>query len=370
MKEKLILFAIALFIISSFYLAVNKSSEMRATKDGSGVLNIPFTIKTNLPLAMAVTFPGPVQKWSAEVINKTYLAVRKLGIPYSVMSYSWLDLEERIGKYTFKDLDYFIKNMAPYKIKSALIIKIIDNKDLGEIPNDLLFNDFSDTDYIVNLNSLLNGLLSKYENEISYLFIGNEIDAYLYQNKDKVESFKKMLRAVNANIKAKYPNIKTGTIFSYSDLLANDSFDLVKDVGTMVDVVGFSYYPQLIHGEKWKDSFDKDFYQMDKVSKQLNKKMVFTEIGVSSSGFNSTERDQAFFVEKLIENIKMYKEDIGFAGIFCLYDLPRNFSMKIVINRNRQDSADFVDMQESLGLLRNNGVKKLALQSFINHIRK
>jgi exo-beta-1,3-glucanase (GH17 family) len=209
--------------------------------------------------------------------------------------------------------------------------------------------------------------LKRYNGEISYLWIDNEIDDYLYKHKDEINDYSEFYKHIYLAVKQKYPKIKIGTISTYHDAKNNKALDIIKKVGGKGDVLGFSLYPQMMKNSKPAD-VEKFFREMSSLADDAGLKFAITETGWSTAGFGGSEAKQAQYITELFKAYKKHKNEMEFLGLFNLYDFPKSVNKAIASNMGAGNKK-FIKFQGSLGLAYNNGESKQAWQTFLSEMK-
>jgi hypothetical protein len=132
-----------------------------------------------------------------------------------------------------------------------------------------------------------------------YISLGNEINDYFYHKPDDVEPYLTLYDEAYSAIKEASPSSKVFVVFSYTHLIDNGQWDLIKKFNNRVDLIGLTTYP-------WKhfkkpEHIPDDYYS--RILSYTNKPIAFTEIGWPSAGGGS-EDEQATFLKIFLDRIK------------------------------------------------------------------
>jgi hypothetical protein len=323
----------------------------------------------NDKLSMVFTFPGAVDKWTAENISLTYGTLKKAGIGISNLYYTWADIEEKKGVYNWRELDFNIAVIKKHDMKISLEIKIIDTNKIGQLPEEIVFSSFDDAHFKKRFADFVLLLLDRYDGYITYLWIGNEIDGFLYDRREFLEGWLLFYREIYGVIKYKYPHVKIGTISTFHDARNNGALDIIEKSGSIGDLIGFSFYPQMLQDAKRGELLEY-FEEMSAIAKKLNKKSAITESGWSSEGVNGSEDMQARFITELITLYREFKTDIEYLGLFVVYDFPESVNKMIASEYGLEEQMEFLVFQGTLGLAYNNRKPKQAWYALTEAIGK
>jgi hypothetical protein len=128
----------------------------------------------------------------------------------------------------------------------------------------------------------------------TFLSLGNEVNDYFYLNPDDLPGYLSLLEEAYREIKAVSPDTKVLVVCSYTHLIDNEQWDLLRVLEEKVDLIGLTSYP-------WKhfdspNDIDPDYYTRMKA--YIAKPVAFTEIGWPSTG---SELEQADFLLNFLE---------------------------------------------------------------------
>ena len=332
-------------------------------------LSVNETIKPAANISMVVTFPGELKEWTQENINRTYKTLKNAGIKISNLYYSWGEIEETKENYNWGSLDFNHHVINEHDMKVSLEIKLIDVNQIGTLHEDIAFTSFDDSFFKETCKTFILALLDRYEGKIDYLWIGNEIDDYFYNHRDQLDDYISLYNETYLAVKAKYPEVKVGTISTFHDARRNQALDIIEKIGKTGDIIGFSLYPQMIEGAEPVDT-DTIFSEMLNISDRVNKKFAITETGWSSVGFNGSEIKQAQYIRELFRTYNKYKDDLEFLCLFVIYDIPENLNKEIAEPFGLGEHKEFLKMIGSLGLVHNDGRAKEAWSVFLEEMIK
>ncbi|MBN1798594.1 MAG: glycosyl hydrolase 53 family protein [Spirochaetales bacterium] len=357
----------SLIICTLIYVGIINIVACVAGKQSANHLQLKEPITTHDNLSMVFTFPGDVNTWTAENIYRTYETLSKAGIRISNLYYTWNDIENTKDSCNWQELDFNIAVIKKHGLKVSLEIKIIDTNKIGQLPEDIIFSSFDDSRFIKRFSDFILVLLDRYNKQVSYIWIGNEIDDFLYNKRELLDGWLVFYNEIYAAIKNRHPYIQVGTVSTYHDAKRNMALDIIGKSGRIGDIIGFSFYPQMLKNAN-PNEIREYFAEMSVIAKKLNKKYAITESGWSSEGFDGSEDRQTQFIQELISVYRMYKADIEYLGLFVSYDVPEDVNKAVASNYGLEEHMEFLKFQGTLGLAYNNGRPKQAWYAFINAI--
>lgn len=310
-------------------------------------------------VGMVVNCPGELSQLGVSKFRRAYVTAKQLGMSFSNLYYRWSELETQEGVYTWGDLDFPMQMLAEQKIRAGVILKIIDTSQLGTYPQDIQFVAFDHPVFIHRLTRFLDALLARYPAQISYVWIGNEIDDYLATHRSAIPAYRNLLASVVKSVKARFPGVKVGTISTYHDARNQHALDVIQQVGSVGDVIGFSLYPQSIPGATpaSTETYVKDMLAL---SRTMHKPLSITETAWSAEGEGGTEARQVEYIHELFRVYRLYRNQLDVLGLFVLYDFPASVNQALAEQAGVAGDAEFVTFTGSLGYASNDGTPRPA----------
>lgn len=344
------------------------SNEEPATRNAS----VENPITTDKKVSLVLTYPDSIKNWNLESINKTYILAKDSGIKLSYLYYDWGDLETSKDNYNLGALGFNVDMSKKNNIKIALVIQVIHTSYVGKTPTDIEFTSFNDPEYKARFQEFILTVLENFDEEIEYLWIGNEIDAYLNRNKDQIEDYKEFFDETYEAIKSEYPNTKVGTITTYYDAINNkdkhdDISNVIETVGEKGDMIGFSVYPQ--HSNAEPTETERLFDEMSIIADRMGKKFAISETAWSSEGYGGSEEKQVEYIKNLFSAYKKHKNRMEYLGLFNIYDFTAEDN-KAILSDFKITDKEFLKWTSTLGLAHNNGKAKQVWHTFLEEMRR
>ena len=152
-----------------------------------------------------------------------------------------------------------------------------------------------------------------------YFSLGNEINDYFYLHPEQLNDYLSLFDETKAAIKSVSPNTKVFAVLSYTHLIDNAQWGMLRTFDSRMDLIGLTSYP-------WKqydapNEIPEDYYS--RMSQYVSKPIAFTEIGWISIA-PSSEKQQSEFLLKFLELTKslntevvgwLFLHEIQFTGI-------------------------------------------------------
>lgn len=135
-----------------------------------------------------------------------------------------------------------------------------------------------------------------------YLSLGNEINDYFYLHPDDLKKYFSLYDEAYKEIKAVSPKTKVFVVFSYTHLIDNNQWDLLRQFNGQSDLIGLTTYPRAHFDDP--SQIPEDYYT--RLNDYVDKPIAFTEIGwPSTPATGDSEKKQADFLTKFLELTKV-----------------------------------------------------------------
>ena len=220
-------------------------------------------------------------------------------------------------------------------------------------PADLNTRPFDDPLVISRFKSLVDNIAALPSiNRVAYILIGNEVDGYLTDNPAELDAFATFYQQAVAEVHAKLPLVKVGTIITFNSVVSNPA--IFNALTPFSDFICYTYYPTNNASPNWQmrppGDAAADIAFMAK--KAGGKPFAFTEIGYpSATENNSSEVLQKQFVENMFDALQPYKQKGQLAFLFYhgLYGYTPGFCGQYA-QAQGIDSAYLCGFMNTLGL--------------------
>ena len=273
---------------------------------------------------------------SIDDIEKSYKVAAESGIGRTNLYIHWYQLEPEKGNFDWRMTDIMMKLNEKYDLKTTLFFSVINADRLGPFP-EWMGNQALGKTLETNTIRVLDEILSRYEN-IDYVIFAGDIDYHFQRASATIPKYKEFFNNVSSEIKTKHPDVKIGNSISLENVINKSmypggSFVLTPQL-EMGDFIAFSYKPTNTLGDISRTSditpTGKDLIwpAIDDFEKAIqmfpNTPIAFFEISWSTSDFvNGNEKDQAKFMELVLNFFKKNESKIEFFTISKLFDKPK-----------------------------------------------
>lgn len=345
---------IILSLVVIFFLLSLIPDDSTPTKSEENTIDIE-TSKNPLPkggrlLGIAITMSDNEDYMDA------YSKAKELGVEFDELPLVWDDIETSRENYYNEYLGIANSFYPGQNTKLVIAINPIDTNNL-RVPADLKDKSFDDPEVIERFVKLLDYVIKQTPDvELVSFVIGNEIDVYLGNDKQKWQAYEEFFRQTSLYLKSKKSGLKVGTKITFNSIDKQEA----KSINQHSDVVMITYYP-LNSDYTVKDIsvVEKDFSRA--VSLYPSKKIQFLEVGYpSGSHTKSNERKQAEFFVEIFKAWDNNRDSIKAVNLVWLHDIP---SERVDYYKTYYGVSDkkFLDYLRTLGFITFEGKPK---QSF------
>lgn len=320
--------------------------------------SMPKTYDFEIPRAfqtcLSPTFQGSWEQHSTAQIDSGMQLAASIAVETLHVGFEWGQVEKQRGDFDWSLTDRII---GAGGVRTSVVINMLD----ARLPTDVSESDFGNTEYTEGFSQMLQVFLERYQDNITHLWIGNEVNISLEEYSISPVAYGAFYQAAVSDLRNTYPDIKFGVIVTYAyedEQIVADLIDEVKEGS----IIGFTFYPQFLGHEprEAKKSFDLlDSYAHDR---DINYAIV--ETAWSTAGENGSEANQVDYISSylpLVSSSEYANRD--FVCYWSLYDPKIPAWQKLFL-------GDSVDYLESLGLLENNGTAKPGWEVFNEELSK
>lgn len=241
---------------------------------------------------------------------------------------------------------YYPLNNTPV----SLIFRPVNTNQLT-LPSDIKDLPLNDPKVITRFNAYLDSVYNHTKGlEITSIYVGNEIDAYLLTDAEKWEQFEDFFIAAKQQVKSLWGSgMKVGTIGQFYEMLHTEQKSYFQSVNEHTDIIGVTYYPVgTAFAVKAPNTVHGDFDQFVEV--YGSKKIYFTEIGYPTSDMvNSNSEKQRDFIAELFKAWDKHHKEIKQIDINGMHDESIE-SVNDFLEYYEDDSPEFAEFLRTLGL--------------------
>jgi hypothetical protein len=337
------------------------SVEHRGRKD------TPSTSAPEVPKLGISTLPkGPMSEWTDASFTEAFRKAAQGGFRVAIWRHAWGEIEPTLGAYRWDDLDYEVAKTAAQGMEYALVLEIIHTNALGTYPADIAFTTFDDPTFVQAFRAFIQALLQRYPGKIRYLWLGNEVNAYLHEHLDQVTPFLNLFRQFEAQVRAVDPGILTGIVGAYHLARNDGELAMLQRFAAEGDAIGLTVYME--DDDAAPEVSETRSYFEELLSAFPGRKVAIIETAWSSAGPRGSEQAQANYVRELASVLATYSKRFPFFSWFILYDLPPDLNRQVAVSfgvcppqpPDPPWCTAFLTWQGSLAMLDNDGRPKPA----------
>lgn len=288
--------------------------------------------------------------------DKSFKILKSVWVEVIELSQQWDDLEKEKWHFSNEFLDIANIYYSEQKIKLSLTINPIDTNSL-RVPKDLRNTKFDDKEMIDRFKKFLDYIFSRTDKlEIVSIWIWNEIDIYLANDKEKWEQYSIFYNEISKYIHNKKPWLKVWTKVTYQSL--NDTHnEEIKNINKSSDIIMITYYPIKDYIVQEAQIVHETFNNISEIYPE--KKIQIMEIGYPTSNYlKSSEEKQADFIEEVFKARDSHKEQITLLNYTWLHDI-RKEEVAIYKKYYWISSEWFLEYLASLGIKKSDWTDKI-----------
>ncbi len=284
---------------------------------------------------------------------------RENGVEVLYWYLKWKDLD---SNWTVAD---WVMEPLSYEGKTAVVVGVIHTNVLGEYPS--RYSSFDDPGFKEDFAEFSAEFVKRYKPD--YYFVGNEVDDYLWNHRDKLPAFKELLSQTRDRIKEESPSTKVGFTTTYHDALTHNATGIIVELSDEADLIGYTCYGY--HGTFVFDNVSKGLAYLDELETVVpGKPFAVVEAGWSSSTLlESSEEKQKEYAEGFFEYLET--TDAEFVNWFALHDGvdctegAESFLVDMPeMKENDEFMVPFKEFLCSLGIQNSDGTPKKAWQTW------
>ena len=270
---------------------------------------------------LGIVIAPPDEETFMEVYCENLKESRDAGVYLSHMYFSWGKLETSEGEYNWTIPDYVVEVNELNDMKMSAVVMIIYTNQIGELPSDIEFTNFTDGKFKERFADFMVELLDRYGDTIEYVEIGNEVNIYLEEHPEEADDFKEFYSYVYDRMKEEHPDTRVSTVFAYHAARETDTVYMIEDLADVGDFNAFTLY---IYGDKF--AFDgvigNTGTYFDEIEAISDKPFAMIETGWSTSPMlKSSEERQVEYIDEVFDILEEKKDRIEFLGWFDSNDV-------------------------------------------------
>ncbi len=306
----------------------------------------------------------PIANYSAE-----YRAIAALGVRGAQTAAPWRSLNPSANTYdlTLLTNPYFgPAALAGYGFTRIFLNVPVVALTERALPADLATLAFNDPAVKARLRALLDQVLPQLPAQVQYLALGNEVDAYFATRPAEWAAFVELVTDARAHVKSLRPALAVGVTTTFAAATGAQAAAIAQ-MNAAMDFIALTYYPidSRTFAPRAPATVAADVSAM--LALDANKPIVLQEWGYpSSAALGSGEPQQAEFIARSFAAWRAAGANrIPFIGFFKYRDWNAAHCAAV---SGQSAGGSFFEFLCSLGLLRNDGVRKAAFQTFIDQL--
>jgi hypothetical protein len=307
-----------------------------------------FALDTNPPVPAG---------YSSEAKHKWFEKGVEAGVNALVLSPKWNDTEKTPGKFDFADLDFNAALAKQHGFPVYVNLRVIDT-NTRSMPKEFTGLLFDDPRVVSGLERFIRAAAGRFDHQVKWVAIGNEVDPYFRAHGGEVAAYRKLIDSVLPVVREAFPDAQFTVNFTFNGLSA-----LVQDLKPLFDlceIASFTYYP--MNGDfTWRkpETVPGDIAKM--LDAAGSRKLFLQEVGYASSDrLQSSQRQQADFVEQIFKAIKAHQDRIIAFHFVWMSDIPLSLVEQFGEYYKLPNSENFKAFLGGLGYFDREGKPKLA----------
>lgn len=304
--------------------------------------------------------PSAKRGFDARAISEAFDTAVGAGMNFTKIHPKWDEVEKSPGKYQFGDFERHSQRAANSNVPIYLGIRTIDTHKRS-MPSAYAGWRWDDPRMIEKLTRLLEATRSRFQGDVRWVAIGNEVDQYFKNHRNEIGPYANLMRGIAPVIRRLWPNAQVTVNFTWE---AADRVSDYKPIFDQMDVVSFTYYPlNPDFTVKSVNEIDGHFRKLAEAA--AGKKIVLQELGFPSGAANrSSEEKQAQFVERSIRAARSLGDKVVAMNFLWMSDLPDSVVEEFAKYYNLPNADRFKSYLATMGMFDTQGRPKPAWSVF------
>lgn len=314
------------------------------------VLGIVAALALGSPFVVSLS----VNETARQLFGGSWAKAHAAGLRATTLSLDWNRIETAPGTYDLtlpKIADAFYPTQST---AVGLVLREL-NTNRDERPEDLRDRPFDDPALLTRWKGMATAVLDAMPHTpLSWIGVGNEVDASLTPGSPKAEAYVRFLKAAVAFLHTKRPGVPVGTPLTFDGIKRSPT--AWQKVAATGDVTMVNYY--LLGAAKLEvaPTVRRDLATMRRFAG--SRRLLLTEAGCPSGrGAGGSEVAQADFFRTLLADAP--SRGVPYVNLVWMVDVGTSSASEIAGMYGSQ-AADFRDFLATLGLMREDGTAKPA----------
>ncbi len=258
-----------------------------------------------------------LESWDEYVA--AYRLAKELGFDIAHSYMQWGDIEQRKGRFNWQAVQYYVILSRQQAMQLSMEITVINVNSLGKFPADLDGKPLTSPEVQQRFLAFIDAFSRRYADDISYLWLGNEIDTYLAAHAKEIPAWTELFRKAVAVVHRNAPKMQVGTVLTYHDAVKNQRTDWIDKWGPIADVIGVTFYPEMMPGGFKPNQIQAQFDALVKDYGAYPLALVETAVGAVTD-FGGGEEAQRLYCQELLTALDRHRSHFVFGGWFNLHD--------------------------------------------------
>lgn len=302
----------------------------------------------------------PKQNATPAEFGRMILGLRQMGVRGMYLSAKWSDLEPAEGSRDLKKLTQDLKGLTGLGFVVLLTIQTLDTNN-RTLPADLAHESFGTAKMRSRFAALLRDLAAGLPAGVRWISLGNEVDIYLGEHPDELESFARFVEEGRSVLRAAGCKAAVGVTTTFDGLRTRRA--LCDRVNREMDCVPSTYYP-LGPGFAVRPVSDvePDLARMEAAAGR--RPWLLQEAGYPAAALlGSSEQKQAAFIDALFDAAERHAARLQMVNVFLLHDFG-DALVDSFLKYYRLPNARFRAYLATLGLKQADGTPRPAWARF------
>jgi hypothetical protein len=267
-------------------------------------------------LGLAATLAAK-QAFTPENVVARFEQSLAAGVSMIFLSPKWEEIEPRKGRLDTSEYDFWFDQASQRGLPIILNLRVIDTHRRS-MPKDLTRKSFDDRESIARLERLVDQLAPRLRGTVSYIMIGNEIDAYFASRPGEVDAYVRLWKAGAERFKQHLEGVPVSATVTFQGL------DILRSTLRALDdhtnFLALTYYPlNADFTMRPPEVVRTDFEAIARADR--GRPVVMQEIGYSSSPIcKSSEEQQSRFFDNVFAELSRRSQFIA-ANFFLMSDM-------------------------------------------------
>ena len=252
-------------------------------------------------------------------VEESWKVAADFGMRGQVITWKWSDLEPKWRGYRSTDVMDAVRFLGKEKEFRLLINLQVIQGTRRTVPQDLQFAAFDSPRMQERFRKLIDEIIPYLDSHVAYWVIGDEVDLYLARHPREWTAYKRFYEQAASYVRSRLPGMKMGVCVTHEGARGPDSGKI--QMLTRVSDIWVTTYTAM--GEDFRPLGPSEaktaLFEMTELA--AGRPTVIQRLGYSSSrALESSEEEQADFIEEAFRAWELLGEKISFLNLWCMRD--------------------------------------------------